>query len=217
LAKTAERERSTTVRRPRINWWVPIGLILLALIPLISGSLRLVELAGGPEIMPDNPRADASPLPIAVHIVCALIYTSVGAFQFVPALRRYRWHRYVGRALVPLGLFAALSALWMALFYAHPEGTDELLVGFRLVFGSAMAAFIVLGFLAIRRRQLPAHRAWMTRAYAVGLGAGTQAVVLGFAPLLGPPTETTTALCHAAGWVINLGVAEWVIRRRPRG
>ena len=36
-----------------------------------------------------------------------------------------------------------------------------------------MAAALVLGFAAIRRRDLPAHRAWMIRAYAVGLAAGT--------------------------------------------
>ena len=218
MTKTVERERVVSpATRRRITWLVPTGLILLALIPVITGSLRLVELGGGPEIMPDNPRADASPLPIAVHIASALIFTVFGAFQFVPALRRRPWHRRAGRVLAPLGLFAALSAVWMSVFYAHPEGTDELLVFFRLVFGSAMAVFIVLGVVAIRRRNITAHRAWMTRAFAIGIGAGTQAVVLTVVPLVIPPTEVGTALCHAASWVINLAVAEWAIRRRPRG
>ena len=42
-----------------------------------------------------------------------------------------------------------------------------------------MAAAIVLGFTAIRRRDIAAHRAWMIRAYALGLGAGTQAFTEG--------------------------------------
>ena len=40
-----------------------------------------------------------------------------------------------------------------------------------------------------------------------------------FAPwtlVLGAPSETVRALLMAAAWVINLAVAEWVIRRRRR-
>jgi hypothetical protein len=35
--------------------------------------------------------------------------------------------------------------------------------------------------------------------------------------ILGPPTELSRALLMGAAWVINLGVAEWVIRKRPGG
>ena len=38
-------------------------MVVLSLIPVISGSLRLVEIAGDPQLMPDNPRIDASPAP----------------------------------------------------------------------------------------------------------------------------------------------------------
>ena len=61
----------------------------------------------------------------------------------------------------------------MTLFYAGAPGGD-LLWGSGSLVGSAMAASIVLGFAAIRRRDIPAHRAWMIRAYALALGAGTQ-------------------------------------------
>ena len=40
-------------------------------------------------------------------------------------------------------------------------------------------ACLVLGFAAIRRRDIAAHRAWMIRAYAIGLAAGTQAFTEG--------------------------------------
>ena len=39
-----------------------------------------------------------------------------------------------------------------------------------------MALAIVLGLAAIRRRDIARHRAWMIRGYAIGLGAGTQAL-----------------------------------------
>ena len=72
----------------------------------------------------------------------------------------------------------------MTLFYAGSTGHGDLLCAFRLLVGSAMAASIVLGLAAIRRRDIAAHRAWMTRAYALALGAGTQAFTVGFGEAL---------------------------------
>lgn len=71
---------------------------------------------------------------------------------------------------------------------------------FRLVVGSAMALSIVLGFAAIRRRDVTRHRAWMTRAYALGLGAGTQGFTLGFGEAVFGTGELSTALLLGAGW-----------------
>ena len=68
----------------------------------------------------------------------------------------------------------------MTLLYAAKPGTGDLLYVLRLVFGSAMVACLVLGFTAIRRRDIPAHRAWMIRAYAIALAAGTQVFTEGF-------------------------------------
>ena len=78
-----------------------------------------------------------------------------------------------------------------------------------------MAASIVLGFTAIRRRDIAAHRAWMVRAYALGVGAGTQAFTQGIGEALFGTGDLSTAVSMIAGWVINLAVAEWAIRR-PR-
>ncbi len=195
--------------------WVPFALIALVLVPAIAGSLRLVELAGGPHLMPANPRITASPLPVIVHIICAVLYAVLGAFQFSAALRRRRpgWHRAAGRALVALGLAVAFSALWMTEFYPRQPGTGELAYVFRLAFGSGMAASIILGFTAIRGGDVARHRAWMTRAYALALGAGTQVFTLGIGKAVFGTSELTYDLSLGAGWVINLAVAEYVIRR----
>jgi deazaflavin-dependent oxidoreductase (nitroreductase family) len=197
---------------------VPAGLLLLGLVPLVFGALRLVQLAGGPEITPANPRFAASPLPLVLHIVGASVFAVLGAFQFWAGLRRRRpgWHRLVGRLLVPCGLLVGLSGLWMTVFYARQEGTGELLYALRLLFGSAMVASIVLGVAAILRRDVSGHRAWMARGYAIGLGAGTQVLTLGAGALIvGPPGMLGADLLMGAGWVINLAVAERAIRRRP--
>lgn len=206
-------------RRTRSTWRLPIALIALGAIPILFGTLRVIELVGGPATLPARARFDDSPAPVILHVVSAILYVVLGAFQFSSGLRRRwpGWHRRTGRLLVPLGLVVAFSALWMNQFYVRPEGPNHLLYLFRLTFGSAMALGIVLGFLAVRRREFRSHRAWMIRAYAIGLGAGTQVFTLGVGQGILGTTEVTTAWFNAAGWVINLTVAEWAIHRRPRG
>jgi hypothetical protein len=109
----------------------------------------------------------------------------------------------------------------MTLAYAAQPGTGDLLYAFRLIVGSAMIACLVLGFTAVRRRDISAHRAWMTRAYALGLGAGTQILTEGLGHAIFGTSVLAGDLAKGAGWAINLAVAEWVIRRSrtplPRG
>jgi uncharacterized membrane protein len=196
------------------GWPVPVALIVLSAIPLAAGTLRLVQLAGGPDLMPADSRVASFPAPLVVHILGAAIYAIIGAFQFVPGIRRHHraWHRRAGRVLTVAGLLVAVSALWMTLLYAAKPGTGDLLYVLRLVFGSAMAASLVLGFAAIRRRDITAHRAWMVRAYAIGLAAGTQAFTEGIGAAVFGAGELAGDLAKGAGWVINFAVAEWAIR-----
>jgi hypothetical protein len=103
----------------------------------------------------------------------------------------------------------------MTQFYPWPDGDGELLYIFRLLFGSAMLFSIVIGFIKVLQRNYLEHSDWMIRGYAIGLGAGTQ--VFTHVPWLlffGVPGELTRALLMAAGWVINIIVAESIIRRR---
>ncbi len=199
----------------RADRWVPVGLVALAAIPVLAGIARLVEVLGGPELIPADGRFAASPAPVVIHVAAAIGYGLLGAFQFSAGIRRRHpgWHRRAGRLLVALGLAVAFSALWMTLAFPRKEGTGELLYLFRLLFGSAMAISIILGLAAIRRRDITRHRAWMTRAYALALGAGTQAFTVGFGEALFGAGIVRTDLMMGAGWAINLVVAEWFIRR----
>jgi uncharacterized membrane protein len=209
-------------RRPNAatQWLPPVGLIVLSLIPVLAGAVRLNELMGGPAITANNARFVASPIPVTVHIVSVSVYSLLGALQFVPSLRRGRpsWHRIAGRILVPAGVLVALTGLWMTVFYPRPAGDGASLVVVRLIVGSAMLASIVLAVLAIRQRDYSSHGAWMTRGYAIALGAGTQVFtilpwVLIFGPI-GAADELPRTVLMTAAWVINLAVAEHVIRRR---
>lgn len=202
----------------RAGRWVPAGLLALAAIPVLAGTARLVQVLGGPELIPTDPRFAASPVPVVVHVAAAVGYAVLGAFQFSAGLRRRHpgWHRRAGRVLVALGLTVALSALWMTMVLPRKDGTGDLLYLFRLLFGSGMAVCLVLGLTAIRGRDVARHRAWMTRAYALALGAGTQAFTVGFGEALLGSGVVRTDLMMGAGWAINLAVVEGIIRRRSR-
>jgi uncharacterized membrane protein len=152
-----------------------------------------------------------------LHVLSVATFIVFGAFQFVPGIRRRRpgWHRRMGRVLVVAGLVAAVSGLWMSQFYALPAHDGVLLYVFRMFFGTLMVVSILLAFTAIRRREVNRHRAWMMRAYAIGLGAGTQVFMLLVGEIiLGPPGTFARAMLMGGAWALNLAIAEWVIRRR---
>jgi uncharacterized membrane protein len=192
-------------------------LIALTGISVTAGFLRVLEIAGGPAVLPTNPRIDASPAPVVVHVVAVALFALLGAFQFSAGIRRRRpgWHRRSGRLLVVAGLAVAGSGLWMTLFYPDAPG-GTLLWAVRLLVGSGVAVSLVLGFTAIRRRDIPTHRAWMIRAYALATGAGTQVVTEGISEAAFGTGDLPKALSMTSGWVINIAVAEWIIRRPAR-
>lgn len=202
----------------RKTGWVPMALVALIMIPAIGGVARLVELSGGPQNLPAKPHVTAAPLPLILHIIAALAYAVLGAFQFSPRLSRRRrgWHRFAGRLVVGLGLVVALTALWLNQITPRPTFAAQLLYLFRLGAGSGMALGTILGFTTIRRGDVAGHRAWMTRAYALALGAATQVFTIGIGQAILGVSELTNALMQGTGWAINLAIAERAIRRRPR-
>jgi uncharacterized membrane protein len=205
----------------KADWLIPTGLIALSIVPALAGTMRLIQLGGAGSITPENARFFAAPLPVAMHIVAAVIYCVLGAFQFSPRLRQSNpaWHRAAGRLLVACGLIAAGSALWLTQFY--PIGVESparfdgpYLYVIRLLAASTMAVSLCLGLAAAMRRDIPVHRAWMMRAYALGLGAGTQALThlpwFLFPSIQG---EVARTVLMGAGWAINIAIAEWLIAR----
>lgn len=200
----------------RFEWLVPGMLMLLSLVPAVAGVHRVGQLAAGAAITSENARFFAMPLPVVLHVCSVIPFSVLGALQFAPAFRHRRraLHRALGQVVAVCGLMAALSGLWMTFAYPWPAGDGEVVYGLRIVFGSAMAISIALAVDAVRRRDFMAHGEWMMRGYAIGMGAGTQVIThLPWFILVGQTNEVTRAIAMGAGWVINLAVAESVIRR----
>jgi uncharacterized membrane protein len=206
-----------TMKTNKSDWLIPSALIALSLVPALAGTARLAQLAGGADITPENARFFEAPLPVVLHIPAAIVFAILGALQFSPGFRRRHrgWHRATGRILVPAALLVAVTGLWMTLSYPWPEGDGQLVYAERLVFGSAMLLSVVLGVDAIRRRSYAEHGDWMIRAYAIGMGAGTQVLthIPWFVLVDLKPAGIPRAVMMGLGWAINIAVAEWVIRR----
>src|SRR3954451_24193061 len=118
----------------RRTWPVLVVLVVLSAIPLTAGTLRLIQLAGGPAVIPADHRFAGFPIALVVHILAAMAYALGGLLQFAPRFRRRHpvWHRRAGRGLVVAGMLVAFSALWLTLFYEAQPGTGELLYVLRL-------------------------------------------------------------------------------------
>jgi hypothetical protein len=192
---------------------VPASLVALGIVPVVAGIARLASLMAG-HASADDARFFDHPLPVTIHILAVIPYSMLGALQFAPALRRRGWHRTVGMLLVPLGLIAALTGLWMAQFYPWPKGDGEVLYAMRLMVGTAMTIAIVRGVASLWYHEYAAHGAWMLRGYALGMGAGTQVLthLPWFVLVGGTPGETGRVVMMGMGWAINVVVAEYVIR-----
>ena len=193
-------------------------LLLLCLVPALAGLGRLLELFAGRAVTLENARFFASPLPVVVHIVTSLVFVvgGVGQFCFAGFAGQTVWHRRGGRILALAGLLAALSGVWMTLFYppAVANFDGSLLFWIRLGVGAAMVLAVCRAVVLARQRDFARHRDWMIRAYALGLGAGTQVFThipwFIFPELRG---ELLRVMCMGAGWGINVLVAEFLIQK----
>ena len=139
----------------RIDWKIPLALLLISVIPIAAGIARLVGLASNTEINGDSARFFAAPVPVILHIISASLFSVLGAFQFSTGLRQQnpQFHKVSGRIAVPGGVIAALSGLWMtALYPIPPELQGDMLYGVRLLVGTAMVISIVLAVITVRQR-----------------------------------------------------------------
>lgn len=201
------------------HWRVPAALMALGIVPAVAGAVRVAALAVGVPATPETMRFVDAPIPIVLHVVAVVPFALLGALQFAPTLRTRgaRWHARVGRALMVCGFVSAVTGLWMAAFYARPVGDAVALTYMRSAVGVYMLVALLFAVRAIVRRDFRTHGAWMTRAYAVAMGAGTQVFThLPLFVLMGTPSEDARTVAMGLGWAINVAVAEFALQRSAR-
>lgn len=199
------------------EWAALILIVAFSLTPAVGGLIRLFELAGGPSMLPGNPRALADPWPVILHILGSFVFCIAGAIQFLPSLRRHhpKTHRMVGRVMVIAGFLSAVTGLWMTYYFTFPDAMQgNLLFSARVILSFAMIGLLGWAIIAARAHSFTRHGASMLRAYAIGQGASTQAL-LGIVWIFTIGTEPTGFLrdCFMVlCWVLNILAAEVLIR-----
>jgi uncharacterized membrane protein len=105
------------------------------------------------------------------HGVTGALALFLGPLQFSDRLRQrlLPWHRVIGRiyvcgvaVAVPVGIYIEYIK------YIHAIAPLRLLVS-TSAFGFLFVSTTSMGFLMVKRRNIQAHKKWMTRSYAVSL------------------------------------------------
>ena len=119
-----------------------------------------------------------------LHIAPGVIYLLGAPLQLSRRFRtkHYTVHRRLGRVLLSCALLSGVLALVFGLFHSWGGWIEA---SAALIFGAWFVACLVLAFRAIRRDDVPQHRRWMIRAFAVGIGIGTIRIWVGiFTPIV---------------------------------
>lgn len=194
------------------------AIVVYSSIPALGGMIRLLELAGGPALAPENPRVLADPLPAVLHILGSFVFCIAGAMQFLPSVRLHlpSLHRKMGYVLVVAGCLSAASGVWMTWFFTFPDALQgSLLFVVRIILGFLMIGLIGWAVAAIRARDFNTHGALMLRAYAIGQGASTQALLgMGWIVVFGAePAGLLRDIFMVTCWLLNMMAAEILIHR----
>jgi uncharacterized membrane protein len=190
-----------------------LALAFCTFIPVLNAMVETVQIPTG-TYAKDSAHLAVAPLSWFLHVLAGAAFGICGPLNFALALRRRfgRLHRATGRFFVGAGVVLGLTAFSL-LLSVEPQRTPVIDIA-RGVFGLALLVALAMSMTAIRARDIPRHRAWVIRAYAIGLGSGTIGLV--FLPLYlitgAPPVGLASDIILVTWWALNIGVAEWVIR-----
>jgi uncharacterized membrane protein len=199
------------MKRNRILTNIGWGLLMLSATAIALLSLRFL-LPNPPNVGPEIAiNFNANKTIFLGHVVGSLIALLVGPWQFLSSIRN-KWpalHRTIGKiyiAGVAVGGVSGFVVAWTSV--AGPIAT----AGFALL----AVLWLVFTALALQKAmsgQFEAHRTWMIRSFALTAAAITLRMGLPIAPALGYSFMAGYITMSWAAWLINLGIAEVILRK----
>jgi uncharacterized membrane protein len=162
---------------------------------------------------------------LVAHIFTAAVALVLGPLQFMPRVRaRRRLHRTLGQVYLLAGVLpSAVATIPVAVWSGRPLTQVSL--------STAAVLWLITGGLAYRaarRRDFAAHRAWMMRNFALTFLAVTARILVPVLLLVqvafggaeagsvGDGAPSMIPVGQTLGWIINLIVVEYLIRRSYR-
>ena len=156
---------------------------------------------------------------ISLHVLAGAAFLVLAPLQLSSAIRRRyrRFHRWSGRVLVMTGGLTAIAGLFFGLLMPYAGAGEASAIA---LFGGLFLVAISKGVIAIRRGDVAAHREWMIRAFAVGIGISTVRIVAAILDFTLTPAGFSPprifVLSIWTGWSTTVVAAElWLARTRP--
>lgn len=204
--------RPSTRSRLRRALWSSFFLLIVAYAAFAvsaSGAEILHQLG-----LAEDVKRRSAPIFFIVHALAGTTALVAGPLQWITAgrsrTRTRRVHRVIGRAYVGGVLVAATTALRMAITFDVPAAGR---VSFA-VLAVLWTAATVLGVRRILDGDVPNHRRWMTRSYALTLFFLTQPIGKAIAESGVWRYEVAYPVAVSLAWLLNLLAAEAAIRWR---
>ncbi len=205
-------------RKPVNGFAMPIFFALACLAPVGFGIYRAAVLIAKSDWWLYFAAEQVDNLPLLVHVAASGLFIVLASLQILPGFRarHKQWHQRAGKIAIAAAIAGALSGLWMSLIHTGISG--PLLYAGRITASSAWAIFVLLGVRELRRRNFKAHGRWMIRAFALALPAGTLAfILLPIVLVIGEEgNDLIFEIVQVAAWIVHLGVAEYLLRRRRK-
>ncbi len=198
-------------------WLLGFGVVLTILTLVIFAIIRTIETYGGaPAENNFVARYIEHPITTAIHMITGIGFVVLAPLQFSARIRnRYRgFHRGLGRVLVIAAIIAGIYGLVSVVTYPVYGGVSSATAGW--FFGPLYLFAVCRAFWAIRQKNIPLHREWMIRTFALGLGVGSQRIMIGlFQAFSDYSIFEIFGSSLWLGFAFNLLVAEtWIARTR---
>jgi uncharacterized membrane protein YozB (DUF420 family) len=205
-----------------IAWTI---VLLLILVVFVFAAIRVTTDAGNilSNTVPDpadfEHRYAVYPWLAYAHIVPGVVYLTLAPLQLWRGFRSrdLTRHRRIGRAALCAG---GVSGVFAVVFGLTLSFGGWLQASASVVFGTYFVVALVVAYRAIRRGDVPQHRRWMIRGFAVALAVGTIRIWIGLFEGLGVfDLRQSFAVAFWLAFVSHVAAAElWLSwRPSPRG
>jgi hypothetical protein len=185
-----------------------LTLLFFSAIPIMMSMARLVQIPIG-----TLPLDAAKFLPVPLwhwfHALAGMLFAVLGPLQFAGVVQRRfgQLHRVMGRVFAVAGFVLGFSGL--GLFLQVSNSSSLIVDVMRVAAGAALIISLAMALLRIRHGNVSDHRAWMIRAYAIGVGSGVVSIV--FFPIFlitGAVDGMVFDLAFVGSWLSCIAFAE---------
>jgi len=204
------RKKITLLLRTGVFFLTAIGIAMVIRRTLsIAGLVASFNPSGG---APFDTSFGRHPVLTFMHILPGMMVMLLGPWQFMPGIRarHLSFHRISGSIYVVCAFITGISALCMPFVMQPIGGVNEAAAS--ILFSIYFLVSLSKACSYILHKNVPLHREWMIRAFAVGLAVSTvRPVIALFFAASGLPPQVFFGTAFWIGFTLHAMMAEvWI-------